>query len=105
MVFYVLMKEDRVYPENIIIQPLLTEKSNGLKEQQKYTFKVAPSANKIQIKHALHVLYNVTVLSCYTVNVKGKKKRQGKYIGKTSAWKKAIVTLKKGDAISVYEGI
>lgn len=94
-----------MYPEAIIIQPLLTEKSNAMKELHKYTFKVAPSANKIQIKYALKVLYNVSVMTCRVINVRGKVKRQGRFVGKTSSWKKAIVTLKKGEVISIYEGL
>ncbi len=92
-------------PEDIIIEPLLTEKSNGMKELHKYTFKVARAANKIQIKRALKTLYKVEALDCRTVNMQGKLKRQGRFVGKTSAWKKAIVTLKKGDTIALYEGL
>lgn len=93
-----------MHPESIIIQPLLTEKTNVLKEKGKYAFKVASAANKIQIKYALKVLYGVTVVACQTVSVRGKVKRQGRFTGKTSAWKKAVVTLKKGETISIYEG-
>ena len=92
-------------PENIIIQPLLTEKSNLIKADNKYTFKVAKSANKIQIKYALKVLYNVQAVDCRTISMKGKVKRQGRFVGKTSSWKKAIVTLKKGETISLFEGL
>lgn len=93
------------YPENIIIVPILTEKSNEGRTLQKYTFKVSISANKIEIIRAIQRLYNVTPVACNTVKVKGKKKRQGKYVGKTSAYKKAIITLKKGDTISIFEGV
>lgn len=92
-------------PENIIIEPLLTEKSNAMKEFHKYAFKVARSANKIEIKHALKVLYKVDALDCRTIRVQGKVKRQGRFVGRTSSWKKAIVTLKKGNTIALYEGL
>lgn len=92
-------------PENIIVVPILTEKSNEGRTLQKYTFKVSVRANKIEIMRAIHKLYNVTPVSCNTVKVKGKKKKQGKYVGKTSAYKKAILTLKKGDTISIFEGV
>lgn len=92
-------------PEDIIIEPILSEKSNELKEKNKYVFKVAVVANKIQIKQAMKKLYNVKIVSCKTINVLGKKKRQGKFIGTTSAYKKAIIKLNEGDKISVFEGI
>ncbi len=91
-------------PEDIIIEPLLTEKSNTMKEFHKYVFKVARSANKIEIKRALKALYKVQALDCRTIRMQGKVKRQGRFVGKTSSWKKAIVTLKKGDAIALFEG-
>lgn len=93
-----------MYPEDIIIAPILTEKTNGARKFHKYTFKVAKKANKIQVKEAIQKIYNVKVLSCNTVNMDGKKKRQGRFIGKTSSYKKATVTLKKGDTISIFEG-
>lgn len=92
-------------PEDIIIEPILTEKSNAMKESHTYTFKVATAANKIQIKRALKTLYKVQALDCRTINMKGKVKRQGRFVGKTSVWKKAVVTLKKGDTIALYEGL
>ncbi len=91
--------------EDIIIRPLLTEKSNSLKEKGKFSFKVSPKANKIQIKDAIQMLYNVTPVTCSVMNVKGKKKRQGRFIGKTSSWRKAIVSLKQGDTIPIFEGV
>ena len=84
-----------MYAEDIIIEPILTEKSNDIKSLQKFVFKVNISANKIQIRQAIKKLYNVDIKSCRIVVVKGKEKRQGKFVGKTSAYKKAILTLKK----------
>ena len=94
-----------MYDEDIILEPILTEKSNDAREKHKYTFKVAKKANKIQIKRAVKNLYNAEVVSCNVINMDGKKKRQGKFIGKTSSFKKAIVTLKQGESISIFEGV
>ena len=90
--------------EDILIEPVLTEKANMLREQNKYTFKVLPSADKIQIKEAVRRLFNVKVLSCTVMNVRGKEKRVRGKLGKTSAWKKAIVKLAPGETIKVFEG-
>ena len=90
--------------EDIIIEPVLTEKANMLREQNKYTFKVLPSADKIQIKEAVRRLFNVKVLSCTVMNVRGKEKRVRGKLGKTAAWKKAIVKLAPGETIKVFEG-
>jgi large subunit ribosomal protein L23 len=90
-------------PEDIIIAPIITEKSYKLaQEQNKYTFKVHPDANKIEIKNAVEKLFKVKVTSVNTINVKPKRKRLGKFEGKTSSWKKAIVTLKEGDKIELF---
>lgn len=94
----------KLEPEDIIIEPLLTEKSNVLKERHVFVFKVHILANKIQIKQAIQKLYGVTPLSCRTITVHGKTKRQGRFVGKTSSFKKAIITLKQGDSISIFEG-
>lgn len=93
------------YPEKIIQYPLLTEKSNISKESNKYHFSVLKQANKKEIVNAIEALYKVKPLSCNIINVKGKKKRQGRSVGKTSSYKKAIITLKKGDSISIFEGV
>jgi large subunit ribosomal protein L23 len=90
--------------DEVILEPLLTEKSNGMREQQKYSFVVSPRANKIEVMKAVESLFNVTPLSCNIVSVKGKPKRVRYAMGKTSSWKKAVVTLKEGDTISIFEG-
>lgn len=92
-------------PHDVLIKPVLSEKSYSLLAENKYTFIVNPDANKIEIKHAVQTLFDVTVLNVNTVNVKGKAKRQGKYVGRTSDKKKAIVTLKDGDKIEVFESV
>ena len=80
-------------PEDIIIAPIITEKSNDGLNEGKYTFEVNPKATKIDIKNAVEKLFEVKVLKVNTMNVSGKEKRMGRYVGKTSDWKKAIVTI------------
>ena len=85
---------------DIIIAPIITEKSALLEQEGKYVFKVATKANKIQIKQAIENIFNVKVVSVNTVNSHPKKKRVGKYTGMTNKYKKAIVKLAKGSTIS-----
>ena len=80
-------------PEEIIIAPVVTEKSNDELQQGKYTFEVNKKATKIEIANAVEKLFEVKVLKVNTMNVRGKKKRVGYHVGKTSDWKKAIVTI------------
>lgn len=80
-------------PEEIIIAPVVTEKSNDELQEGKYTFKVNKKATKVEIAKAVEKLFNVKVLKVNTMNVNGKKKRVGYHVGKTSDWKKAIVTI------------
>ncbi|MFR0822519.1 MAG: 50S ribosomal protein L23 [Clostridia bacterium] len=80
-------------PEEIIIAPVITEKSNDELQAGKYTFKVNKNATKVEIAKAVEKLFEVKVLNVNTMTVKGKTKRVGKYEGKTSDWKKAIVTI------------
>ena len=90
----------------IIEAPLVTEKSVASTAQGKYTFRVAKNANKIEIAQAVEKVFNVKVDSVNTLTVKGKKKRVGRHPeGKTADWKKAIVTLKPGDKIEIFEGM
>lgn len=89
----------------VIVSPLLTERGTFLKEKDnKVMFKVAKSANKIEIKKAVEEIFKVKVDCVTTVNYKGKKKRLGKFEGKRSDWKKAFVTLKKGEKLDFIEG-
>ncbi len=92
-------------PRDVLKKPIISERSMGLMEQNKYSFYVEPKANKIEIKNAVEDLFNVTVTSVNTMNVKGKAKRVGKFTGRTSNRKKAIVTLKQGDKIEIMEGM
>lgn len=89
---------------DIIKRPVVSEKSYDLLADNKYTFYVNPAANKIEIKKAVEEIFKVTVLNVNTLNVKGKEKRMGRAVGRTNDRKKAIVTLKEGDKIEVFEG-
>lgn len=80
-------------PEDIIVRPIVTEKSNDGIQEGKYTFEVNKKATKVDIARAVEKLFEVKVLRVNTITVKGKEKRVGKHIGKTSDWKKAIVTI------------
>ncbi|AEE17702.1 50S ribosomal protein L23 [Treponema brennaborense] len=91
--------------EDILIEPVLSEKATQLREEGKYVFKVAPSADKIQIKEAVRKLFNVKVVGCTVMNVGGKMKRVRYRAGKTSSWKKAIVKLAPGETIKIFEGV
>ena len=76
-----------------------------IRDRSKYTFKVAKDANKIEIKNAIEEIFKVTVVNVNTVNVHGKMKRMGRTQGMTASWKKAVVTLREGDSIEVFEGL
>ena len=91
--------------EQILIEPVLSEKANILREQGKYVFKVDLRATKLQIKEAVRRLYNVHPVSCNVMVVGGKPKRQRSRPGYTSSWKKAIVRLSKDEKISIFEGV
>ncbi len=92
--------KDAKYLE-IIKAPVVTEKSQLAKSEGKYTFKVDPKANKIEIKQAIEKLFNVKVKEVRTINVKVKKRRVGRYTGLTNRSKKAIVTLEEGQTIDL----
>ena len=91
-------------PEEIIIAPVVTEKSNDELQQGKYTFKVNKKATKVEIAKAVEKLFGVKVLSVNTISVKGKQKRVGAHVGMTSDWKKAIVTIDTNPSEETYLG-
>jgi len=91
--------------EQILIEPVLSEKTNILREEGKYVFKVDPRANKMQIKEAVRRLYNVNPVSCTVMVMGGKPKKLRSKPGFTSSWKKAIVRLSKDEKISIFEGV
>ncbi|MEA4883226.1 MAG: 50S ribosomal protein L23 [Clostridia bacterium] len=92
------------HPQDIIIKPIITEKSTAMAEANRYVFKVRRDANKIEIAQAIEDIFKVKVVSVNTLIVPGKLKRQGKSQGMTPAWKKAMITLKDGDRIALFEG-
>jgi large subunit ribosomal protein L23 len=90
---------------NLIRKPHITEKVLLLKEGgNKVVFRIDVNTNKIELKRAIESIFKVTVEKIATINVKGKKKRQGRWEGKRADWKKAVVTLKEGDTIEYFEG-
>lgn len=89
-------------PEDIIIKPIITEKSNAGLEEGKYTFQVAKKATKVQIANAVETIFNVKVLNVNTMTVKGKEKRVGVHTGRRPDWKKAIVTINTNPTEETY---
>jgi len=88
-----------------IVRPLITEKSSAAyQDRGEYTFEVHPDATKPQIRSAIDQLFGVKVTGVWTSNVRGKEKRMGKTVGHRPNWKKAIVTLRDGDTIEIFEG-
>lgn len=89
---------------DILIRPIVTEKSTALMEQGKYTFRVPLAATKIQIRQAVEQIFKVKVQAVNTMRYEGKLKCMGRTQGRRSDWKKAVVTLKPGEAIELFEG-
>ena len=89
---------------DILIRPIVTEKSTALMEQGKYTFRVPLAATKIQIRQAVEQIFKGKVQAVNTMRYEGKLKRMGRTQGRRSDWKKAVVTLKPGEAIELFEG-
>jgi len=93
-----------ILAHDIIVRPVITEKTSAQMERNQYTFEVHPKANKIQIKQAVQEVFKVKVLKVNTVKVHSKPKRMGAFIGRSRSWKKAIVTLAPGERIEFFEG-
>ena len=90
----------------VIVKPLVTEKGTTmLSEGNWVTFKVHPDANKIEVRDAVQKIFSVSVLRVNTQIVRGKRKRFGRTMGQSKAWKKAMVQLKEGDKIEIFEGV
>jgi len=91
---------------DIVKRPIITEQSMEGVESKKYVFEVARGANKIEIKKAIEEIFGVEVAKVNTINYMGKEKRQGVYVGRRPAWKKAVVTLKENSkGIEFFEGM
>jgi large subunit ribosomal protein L23 len=89
----------------VIIRPVVSEKSFVQAEIGKYTFRVHTDAHKTQIRQAVEQLFEVRVRDVHTVSVKSKPKRRGLHSGRTRTWKKAIVQLQPGDTIPIFQGL
>lgn len=100
-----LSKEDTGNAYKILVKPIITERASELSALGKYVFEVARAATKNEVKKAVHSLYGVDVVKVNMINFSGKKVRYGRSQGSRKNWKKAIVTLKEGQTIEVYEGV
>ncbi len=89
----------------VLVKPMVTEKATNLSAVNQYVFMVDNNANKIEVAKAIHEIYGVKPSEVNIIKVKGKKVNRGKITGKRKDFKKAIVSLKKGESISVYEGV
>jgi len=94
-----------IHPYDVLRRPVVTEKSTVLQGQNKYTFEVAEGANKLQIKQAVEKAFGVDVLKVNVMRVRGKMRRMGRHRGMSRSWKKAVVTLREGDRIELFEGV
>ena len=94
-----------MHPLEVLRRPLVTEKGTALSGAGKYLFEVAPGANKPQIREAVQKAFNVTVVKVNVMNMPAEQRRAGRHIFYTSPWKKAIVTLKEGEKITLFEGV
>jgi large subunit ribosomal protein L23 len=89
----------------VVVRPLITEKTSAAyQDRAEYAFEVHPDATKPQIRQAIESLFGVKVTGVWTSNVRGKEKRMGQSAGRRPNWKKAIVKLREGDTIEIFEG-
>ena len=93
-----------LHPNQVLLAPVVSEKSYELIEQRKYAFRVHPDAHKTQIRQAVEELFEVRVQAVNVIKVQPKPKRRGLIGGKKPGWKKAIVQLREGDSIEIFEG-
>jgi large subunit ribosomal protein L23 len=91
-------------PREVLLKPVISEKSYGLLDENKYTFEVHPDANKTEIKIAVEKVFNVTVTSVNTLNRQGKRRRTRQGWGQRKATKRAIVSVAPGDRIDIFGG-
>jgi len=102
-----MAKENNIIKNNIygiLVEPWITEAATASVKMNKYIFKIRRSTTKKQVKQVIEKLYKVKVLSVRTINVPGKTRTRGNIKGRKPGFKKAIVTLKEGDSINLYEG-
>jgi large subunit ribosomal protein L23 len=93
-----------LHPGQVLIRPVISEKSYEQITKNKYTFKVHQDAHKTQVRQAVEELFDVTVVAVNIIKVQPKPKRRGLYKGTRPGWKKAVVELKAGDTIEIFEG-
>jgi large subunit ribosomal protein L23 len=93
-----------IVKKDVIIAPWITERSHNLMAENKYVFKVVKNSSKDEVKKAIESLYKVTVTKINSVNIPSKKRVRGRTVGRKPGFKKAIVTLKEGDKIELFEG-
>jgi large subunit ribosomal protein L23 len=93
-----------LHPGEVLIAPVVSEKSYGQIAQNRYTFKVHQDAHKTQVRQAVEELFDVKVLNVAIIKVQAKPKRRGAIKGIRPGWKKAVVQLKQGDSIEIFEG-
>ena len=93
-----------LHPNQVLLAPVVTEKSYELIESQKYSFRVHPDAHKTQVRQAVEELFNVHVEGVNIVKVQSKPKRRGMRPGRKPGWKKAIVQIRQGESIEIFEG-
>lgn len=100
-----IKKDDTKDAYKVLIRPIVTEKATDLAQANKYAFEVAINTNKIEVKKAIKSLYGVDPIDVKIIRMRGKKVSYRRLEGKKKNWKKAIVTLKQGDKIELYEGV
>jgi large subunit ribosomal protein L23 len=93
-----------LHPNEVLLAPVVSEKSYALIEERKYSFRVHPEAHKTQVRQAVEELFDVHVQGVNIVHVRPKPKRRGLVRGKKPGWKKAIVQLREGESIEIFEG-
>jgi large subunit ribosomal protein L23 len=92
-------------PSQVVIRPVVSEKSYVLAAADKYTFRVHPDAHKTQIRQAIEALFDVRVVDVRTMSVRSKPKRRGLTRGRSRQWKKAVVQVRPGDSIPIFQGL
>jgi large subunit ribosomal protein L23 len=92
-------------PSQVIIRPVVSEKSYALAAAGRYTFRIHPDAHKTQVRQAIEALFDVHVEEVRTMSVKSKPKRRGRSVGRSRQWKKAMVQVREGESIPVFAGL
>ncbi len=93
-----------MHPYEVLVRPIVSEKSTMLSAHQQYTFEIAKAANKMEVKQAVEMAFKVDVLGVNIIHVPGKMRRMGRHRGYTSSWKKAVVTIRPDQRIELFEG-